>query len=153
MRSYTWVTSNMKYYFLCMGPFFISTGVKIYEQEWIVLITMLVYWFLQNGQFSMSLFLSYIRHSMLYPLNYYTIYISTMYKINSVELIFLPIMLAYFSIPVISIHDGLTLIFSRHFMLSYLYENMIYTSNWFTTKIDKLITPTTMLSYWFIYIN
>ena len=62
-------------------------------------------------------------------------------------------MLEYFFNPVISIHDGLTLIFSQYLMLAYLYGIMIYTHTWCTTKRPNRRYPKTVFTYRFIYDN
>ena len=72
---------------------------------------------------------------------------------KSIEWIFLTIRLAYFTITVIAIHDGLTFIFGRHSTLAYLHGKTIYKYIWLKIKRAKLIFMITMLVYWFISDN
>ena len=74
---------------------------------------------------------------MLASLNYYNIYISKVSTIKKLGWIFPTIMLAYFSIPNISIHVDFSFSFMGHNMLPYIYENIVSVLSWFTKNIDK----------------
>ena len=70
--------------------------------------------FQQDCSVQMYSYLGFSGTSMFSSPNIQTTYISTVFKINSVEWIFTTNMLSYLYIPVISIHDGVSSASSQH---------------------------------------
>ena len=84
---------------------YILSGFKMDQLEGISLTFMLLYIFLKYFHVTTCCLFSFSRHSMLNFLNVKIIYLSTVFTANSVDWIFPTIMLAWFVIPVTSIHN------------------------------------------------
>ena len=74
---------------------------------------------------------------MLASMNDYAVYLSTVFTVDSMELILVTLKLKYFFIPGILIHYGSSLSLNQPTIPAYLYKNMIYLSNDFTNTTAK----------------